>query len=203
MAGNRYKNPPSPQAESPLFNGTVHRNVREQIIYPFTFTSIMALGRLASTCQKTEADTAFLRLMTAAVEAEPMSYRQEDETSLAAIAILKRHPDLLFVKGMVIDHVGRKIFTSPYQLFHGAGDVWALKQVHEEIIPHIDGGEAKAEVQFHEQFPNCAAIHVTEALWITSLKSIRCARMMLPNGGGNYGAIRHERIYPTSKGSLF
>ena len=155
MAGNRYKNPPSPQAESPLFNGAVHKNVREQIIYPFTFTSIMALGRLASTCQKTEADTAFLRLMTAAVEAEPMSYNQADETSLAAIAILKRHPRLLFVKGIVDDHFGRKIFASPYQLLHGAGDVWALKQVHEEIIPHIDGGEAKAEVQFHEQFPNC------------------------------------------------
>lgn len=155
MAGNRYKNPPSPQAESPLFNGAVHKNVREQIIYPFTFTSIMALGRLASTCQKTEADTAFLRLMTAAVEAEPMSYNQADETSLAAIAILKRHPQLLFVKGMVTDHFGRKIFASPYQLLHGAGDVWALKQVHEEIIPHIDCGEAKAQSQFQEQFPNC------------------------------------------------
>lgn len=155
MAGSRYKNPQSQQAESQLFNRVMPRDVREKIIYPFTFTSIMALGRLASTCQKTEADTAFLRLMTAAVEAEPMSYSQEDETSLAAIAILKRHPELLFVKGMVTDHVGRKIFASPYQLLHGAGDVWALKQVHEEIIPHIDGGEAKAQGQFQEQFPNC------------------------------------------------
>jgi hypothetical protein len=155
MAGSRYKDAQSPQAESPLFNGTVHRDVREQIIYPFTFTSIMALGRLASTCQKTEADTAFLRLLHSTVGAEPESYKQEDETSLAAIAILKRHPELLFVKGMVTDHFGRKIFASPYQLFHGAGDVWALKKIHEEIIPSIKSGEAKAQEQFQQQFPNC------------------------------------------------
>ena len=136
----------------PLF-GEVHRVVREQIIYPITFTSIKALGMFAATCQRAEADTAFLRVLHAAVGAEPESYKQKDETSLAAIAILKRHPELLFVKGIVTDHFGRKIFASPYQLFLGAGDTWALKQVHEEIIPHIDGGEAKT--QFKEQFPNC------------------------------------------------
>src|SRR3990167_4510689 len=128
-------------------------NVRKQNVYPHF--AIDMLGLFAQTCHQSEAETAFLSLMTAAVEAEPMSYRQEDETSLAAIAILKRHRELLFVKGMVTDHFGRKIFASPYQLLHGAGDVWALKQVHEEIIPHIEGGEAKAQSQFQEQFPNC------------------------------------------------
>jgi hypothetical protein len=128
-------------------------DLRKQNVYPQF--AIDMLGLFARTCRIAEAGTAFLRLMTAAVEAEPMSYNQADETSLAAIAILKRHPELLFVKGMVTDHFGRKIFASPYQLLHGAGDVWALKQVHEEIIPHIDCGEAKAEVQFQEQFPNC------------------------------------------------
>ena len=54
----------------------------------------------AAACQKTEADTVFLRLMIAAVEAEPVSYKQADETSLASIAILKRHPELPFVKGI-------------------------------------------------------------------------------------------------------
>jgi hypothetical protein len=131
----------------------VDHNVRKQKVCPHV--PIDMLGLFAQTCQHAEADTAFLRLMTAAVEAEPMSYNQEDETSLAAIAILKRHPELLFVKGMVTDHFGRKIFASPYQLFHGAGDVWALKQIHEEIIPKIENGEASAQEQFHQQFPNC------------------------------------------------
>jgi hypothetical protein len=159
----------SPQGESRLFNKAMPRDVREKIVYPFTFTSIMALGALASTCQKTEADTAFLRLMTAAIGADPESYKleddgsykQKDETRLAAIAILKRHPRLLFVKGIVTDHFGRKIFASPYQLFLGAGDVWALKQVHEEIISNIKDEKVRAEMQaeaqaqFEQQFPNC------------------------------------------------
>jgi len=81
--------------------------------------------------------------------------QQEDETKLAALAILKRYPELLFIKGMVTDHYGRKIWASPYQLFWGAGDTWALKQVYEEIIPNIKDGEAQAKDQFKEQFPHC------------------------------------------------
>ncbi|HTM63142.1 MAG TPA: hypothetical protein VL360_01420 [Gammaproteobacteria bacterium] len=155
MSDSRYEGAQLSQAQPPLFGGGMPRNVREEIICPFTFTSIKALGMFAAACQKTEADTAFLRLMTAAVEAEPMSYKQEDETSLASIAILKRHPELLFVKGIVTNHVGSKIFASPYRLLLGAGDVWALKQVHEEIIPMIKDGEVRAQDQFKEQFPNC------------------------------------------------
>jgi hypothetical protein len=155
MSGSRYKDAQLSQIESPLFGAAMPRDVREQIVYPFTFTSIKALGMFAAACQKTEADTAFLRLMAAAVAAEPLSYKQPDETSLAAIAILTRHPELLFVKGIVTDHFGRKIFASPYQLLLGAGDKWALKQVYEEIIPMIKNGEAIAEAQFQEQFPNC------------------------------------------------
>ncbi|HTM62872.1 MAG TPA: hypothetical protein VL360_00055 [Gammaproteobacteria bacterium] len=143
----------------PLFQQD--KGVRKQNIC--SYVAIDMLGMFARTCQLAEADTAFLRLMTAAVGAEPESYKleedgsykQKDETSLAAIAILKRHPELLFVKGMVTDHVGRKIFASPYRLLLGAGDVWALKQVHEEIIPMIKDGEVRAQAQFQEQFPNC------------------------------------------------
>ena len=146
MSGSR-----SDETPFPLFG--LDQNVRKQNIYPHV--AIDMLGLFARTCKDAEAETAFLRLLLAAVGAEPESYSQKDEMSLAAIAILKRHPDLLFVKGMVIDHVGRKIFTSPYQLFHGAGDVWALKQIHEEIIPNIKDGEATAQAQFQQQFPNC------------------------------------------------
>lgn len=134
-------------------------NVRKQNVYPHV--EIGMWGMLAATCQRAETETALLRLMTAAVGAEPVSYKQESETSLAAIAILKRHPELLFVQGIVVDHFGRKIFASPYQLLHGAGDVWALKQVHEEIISKIEDEKARAhmqeqaEYQFQQQFPNC------------------------------------------------
>ncbi len=121
MAGSRDKSAQSPQVESLLLGTAVPRDVRAVKIYPFT--PIDMLGMFARTCYKAEAETAFTRLLPAVVGAEPMSYQQEDETSLAAIAILKRHPDLLFVKEMVVDHFGRKIFASPYQLLHGAGDV--------------------------------------------------------------------------------
>ena len=93
--------------------------------------------------------------------AEPESYEQKDETKLAAIAILKRHPELLFKEGIVKDQFGRWIKASPYRLFLGAGDSWALKQVHDEIIPILKrkektiDWEAKAEEEFKKQFPNC------------------------------------------------
>jgi len=152
MAGSRYKKQQLPQTDSPLLRW-VPRDVRAAKIY--SVTPIDALGIFAQTCQKAEAETAFPRLLLSAVGAEPVSYNQADETKLAAIAILKRHPELLFDKGIVTDHFGRKIFASPYQLLHGAGDVWALKQIHEEIIPNIENGEAKAQAQFQQQFPNC------------------------------------------------
>ena len=150
MANSRSGNTPYPLS-FPLFR--LDKNVRKQNVYPHV--EIGMWGMLAATCQRAEAETALLRLMTAAVGAEPESYNQADETSLAAIAILKRHPELLFVKGMVTDHFGRKIFASPYRLLLGTGDVWALKQVHEEIIPKIKGGDVLAQDQFQEQFPHC------------------------------------------------
>ena len=163
MADSRSDQAHKPQAESPqnqsLLLGVVPRDVRAHLIYPSTPMDM--LGLFASTCQKAEAETAFLRLLSAAVDAKPESYQQEDQTRLAAIALLKRHPELLFKKGKVIDHFGREIVASPYQLFLGTGDTWALKQVHEEIISKIENVEvqaqmqAQAQEQFQEQFPHC------------------------------------------------
>jgi hypothetical protein len=117
------------------------------------------LGLFARTSQQAESETAFWRLLSSTVDAEPESYTSGDETKLAAIAILKRHPELLFrtskSKVTAEDHYDRKIKGSPYQLLLGVGDTWALKQVHEEIIPNILGGEAEAKAQFKKQFPNC------------------------------------------------
>lgn len=124
------------------------------------FLSPQDLGLFAPTSTKAEKETAFLRLLHTAVYAEPESYKQEDETKLAAIAILKRHPELLFKEGTVTDHLGRKIMASPYRLFLGAGDIWALKQVHREIIAKIEdqearaSAEAQAQVEFQTQFPD-------------------------------------------------
>jgi len=80
---------------------------------------------------------------------------KEDARALAAIAILKKHPELLFQEGMVTDHYGRNIWASPYQIFLGAGDSWAIRQIHKDILPLIENGETQAEAQFKEQFPNC------------------------------------------------
>jgi hypothetical protein len=123
------------------------------------------LSLLARTSHQYEEETAFLRLLPSAVDAEPQSYKPEsyqqgDETKLAAIAILKRHPELLFKKSQVTDHFDRKIKASPYGLFLGAGDIWALKQVHEEIIAKIEDSEARSQVEaqtkaeFQAQFPD-------------------------------------------------
>lgn len=95
----------------------------------------------------------FLQLLHRAVDAKPGA-NKEDSTSLAALAILKKYPDLLFKKGKITDHFGRNIIGSPYQLFLGAGDAWAIMQVHKEIIPLIQNGEALALAQFKQQFPN-------------------------------------------------
>ncbi|MCW5583654.1 MAG: hypothetical protein KIT56_07230 [Gammaproteobacteria bacterium] len=156
---------------------TLPKDIKQEELYLRSPLSV--LGLLAQTSKQYEADTAFLRLLSSAVDAEPESYTPDsylkdkarvtatpqsyqipDESSLAAITLLKRHPELLFQEGRVTDHFGRKIKTSPYRLLLGAGDVWALKQVHEEIIAQIDDPEAraKAEIQtkaeFQAQFPD-------------------------------------------------
>lgn len=154
----------------------VFEDVRNNKIYPKF--PLKECGLFAQTSRANEEAVAFLRLLPSAVDAEPESYTPEsyltdtarvaatpkayqipDETKLAAIAILQRHlkkdPELLFRIGLVTDHYGRKIWASAIRLFLGAGDIWALKQVYELIIPHIVGGEAKAQDQFKQQFPNC------------------------------------------------
>ena len=142
------------------------RDVREQGVYAYAFestpasASIKALGMFARVSQRAEAESAFRRLLHAAVGAEPESYQQADETRLAAVAILIRHPELLFRDDRITDHFGRKIVASPYRLLLGSGDVWALKQVHEEIIAKIQdetiraATQAKAQDQFQQQFPD-------------------------------------------------
>jgi hypothetical protein len=148
MAGSR-----SEQPQSPLLGMGMPRDVRTALIYPFT--AIDMLGLFASTCQQAEAETAFPRLLHCAAFALPESYQQKDKSKLAAIAILKRHPELLFQKGWTRDPAGHLIYGSPYQIFLGAGDIWALKAIHEEIIPKMkDGAATTAREQYIEQFPN-------------------------------------------------
>jgi hypothetical protein len=109
----------------------------------------------AQTSKQYKAETAFPRLLRAAIHAAPAFLDAKDPTALASLVILKEYPELLFRKKMVTDHYDREIWASPYQIFLGAGDSWALKKVYEEIIPKIKNGDAQAEAQFKEQFPNC------------------------------------------------
>jgi hypothetical protein len=150
MSGSRYENPQSPQTASTLL-GAVCRDVRS-IIYPATTMDV--LGLFARTCQKAEAETALPRLLHCAAFALPESWQQEDKTKLAAIPILKRHPQLLFQKGFTRLPSGQLVYGSPYQVILGSGVIWARKTIHEEIIPLIEGGEALALEQYIEQFPN-------------------------------------------------
>jgi hypothetical protein len=113
------------------------------------------LGLFAQTSHKGNQETAFSRLLLSVINAEPESYQQIDETILAAIAILKRYPALLFKKERIKDHFNREIEASPFQLLWGASDTWALKQVYQSILTNKGEGDAKAKIQFQEQFPNC------------------------------------------------
>lgn len=137
-------------------------DIKESEIYPKF--SLNDCGMFAQASQASGEAVAFLQLLPVAVDGEPESYKLEsykpgDETKLAAIAILHRHlkkdPELLFKKGLVTDHYGRKIWASAYRIFCGTLDVWALRKVHEEILPKIKDGEAKAQADFKAQFPNC------------------------------------------------
>lgn len=146
----------APRTEGPLSN--LPKAVREEVIYPCSPLSVF--GLLALTSKQYEAETAFLRLLPAAIHAAPVDAK-EDEKALASIAILKKHPGLLFEKKMnkmITDHAGREIFASPYQIFLGTGDIWALKQIQKDILPLIEDEkeQAKLEIQFKEQFPHCS-----------------------------------------------
>jgi len=127
--------------------------IRDEIYFRLPLS---ALGLLARTSKQYQAETFSLQLLRAAINAAPEFLdATEDATALAAIAILKKHPELLFIKKRVTDHYGREIWASPYQIFLGAGDIWALKQIQKDILPLIENGKAQAEAQFKEQFPNC------------------------------------------------
>src|SRR5579863_9619405 len=136
--------------------------VRSNELYPRC--SLATLGAFAQTSQKAELETAFLRLQSASVHAVPEFLdEKENAFALASISILKKHPtklfELLFTKRMVKDHCGSDIWASPYQLFLGTGDVWAVKQIH-EIISLIPDEATKAKIQqeaqdqFRKWFPN-------------------------------------------------
>ncbi len=156
MAGSRSDQAllPQAQSESPLLG--MPRDVRTALIYPFTPMDM--LGMFSRTCRKAEAETALPRLLHCAAFALPESWQQKDKTKLAAIAMLKTHPDLLFKKDFTRLPSGQLIYGSPYQIFLGSGDIWARQTIHEEIIPHIDSGEAKALEQYIEQFPNPSCV---------------------------------------------
>ena len=144
----------------PLFK--LDHNVRKQGVY--SHLAIDTLSIFAKTCKKAEAETAFPRLLHCAAFALPESYQQKDKTTLAAIAMLKTHPELLFQKGYTRLPSGQWVDGSPYQVILGSGDIWARKTIHEEIIPLIEGGEALALAQYIEQFPNpsCALASFTQ-----------------------------------------
>lgn len=155
-----YKNQAADQDPSILL-GVTPTEVRKGNMYPRF--SIAALGVFAQTSQQAESETASWRVFQAAIHALPQ-FRFDDKgnaTDLAAIAILKRHPEFLKRKKQIQDHYGRAILGTPYQLFLGAGDVWAIKQVHEVILPSIKDDKERAELgveleaQFKEQFPHC------------------------------------------------
>lgn len=150
----KYKQPLDNQNSSIFFGGLLAAELRKEEVYPHF--SIASLGVFAQTSQKAEEETAFLRLLAASINAAPeFMDDEEDAAALASIAILKKHPDLLFRKRRMTDHYGREIWASPYQSFLGAGDIWAVRQIHKDILPLIENGEARANVQFQEQFPNC------------------------------------------------
>src|SRR3990167_5269670 len=141
------------RTEEKLLLSNLPKEIRRET---YSHTPLSVLGLLARTSKECEADTVFLRLLQASIHAAPeFIHANEDATALASLAILKKHPDLLFIKKQVTDHYEREIWTSTYQIFLGAGDRWALKQIQKDILPLIKNGKAQAEAQFKEQFPNC------------------------------------------------
>ena len=148
-----YKNQPDNQ-DSSLLLGVPPVEVREDEMYHYF--SIAALGMFAQTCQQAESETAFLRLLPAAIHAAPEFLdAKEDATALASIAILKKHPELLIRKKQVTDHYGREIWQSPYIIFVSSGDIWAFKQAREEIYPFLSQeDQEEADKQIRKTFPN-------------------------------------------------
>lgn len=144
----------APRTKGPLPN--LPEDIIRHKILPLSPLSV--LGLLAQTSKQYKAETAFLQLLLASIHAAPEFLdAKEDARAMASIAILKKHPELLFKKKKVTDHAGREIFASPYQIFLGTGDIWALKQIQKDILSLIkdEKEQAKMETQFKEQFPYC------------------------------------------------
>lgn len=134
----------------PLFG--LPLEIREKI---YSYCSSTTLGFFAHTSYQDMQETVLFKLLSCAVYAEPDAYNQRVDTSrLAAFTILKKHPELLFQTRQITDHFDRRIEGSPYRIFLGAGDIWALKRVHIEIIPEIENGGALAKAEFQVQFPD-------------------------------------------------
>lgn len=100
-----------------------------------------------------EPELPLARLLHEAMFALPVSYKQKKKSQLAALATLQNNPELLFEKGYVKTPAGQLVYGSPYQVFLGAGDIWAINQIHEIILPLIKDGEEIAKQQYQEQFP--------------------------------------------------
>jgi len=142
----------SQECSSELTGLTLDDGVNETIC---AYLPLKELGIFSRTSSQGMANTALLRLQKSILTAVPEDYDQL-RPRLASIAILKRYPYLLFkTRGQsVTDHYGREVIDVPYRILLGTFDIWALKQVHEEILPLIHDGEKQAKAQFGTHFPN-------------------------------------------------
>lgn len=128
--------------------------VRESYVYPHLLPTIMSV--FARTCRQAEEETRLLRLLQYAINALPVSYTQQDKSTLAALEMLKSYPRLLFLERDVKDLTGQWHYGSAYKMFLRTGNIAALNEVHAKIIPQILGGEALAKEHYEQQFPRHA-----------------------------------------------
>ncbi len=94
-----------------------------------------------------------------ATPALPDSTKVEDTFKLKAVSLLAENPRLLFTESITeISPTGAICQGSPLQLALGAGDVWLVKALREQVFPHYHEGAEQAQVlfdqQFKEQFPH-------------------------------------------------
>src|SRR6266404_697585 len=123
-----------PEPTSPLFVGLVDDN-RKEVYWNLPKTD---LGFFALTSKSAFDDVRKNTLQLAlhlAAFAAPVSPDQKVKSQLAVMRLLTLYPYLLFVEGRVKDPAGHTIEGSIYKIFLGAGDIWALKEVHDKIIP--------------------------------------------------------------------
>ncbi len=80
-------------------------------------------------------------------------------TTLKALEILKKDPDLLFIENIIATSpTGIRCQGSPIQLILGTGDVWLLKETHDNIFARhqegANGAQALFKKHFDAQFPH-------------------------------------------------